>query len=363
MIAERCGECGREYEFEARRWRCKCGGALELDLPPFDAARIDVARYDMWRYRALLPLPPDANPITLGEGGTPCIPFHLPPSTVHRPLSTFHLKCEFLNPTGSFKDRGMSALVTALAAVGACELVEDSSGNAGSALAAFAARAGLPATIYTPAEALPAKLRQIEAYGAQLVCVPGPRREVSAAAQAAVERGAAYASHIWQPLNLAGQATTAFEVWEQLGRRAPDAVVMPVGQGTLLMGLYWGFRALLQGGQIEKLPRLIGAQPDMCAPLVHPEQADWSCATVADGTRIAQPVRGKHILAAVRETGGTLVAIPDKEILRARERLARAGVYVEPTSALAPAALGHFDHAPDATIVIVLTGHGLKSVA
>lgn len=359
MMVERCGECGREYEFEARRWRCECGGALELDLPPFDAARIDAARHDMWRYRALLPLPPAANPVTLGEGGTPLIPFHLPPST-------FYLKCEFLNPTGSFKDRGMSTLVTALAAAGARELVEDSSGNAGSALAAYAARAGLPATIYTPSDALPAKLRQIEAYGARLVRVAGPRREVSAAAQAAVEQGASYASHAWQPINLAGQATTAFELWEQLGRRAPDVVVMPVGQGTLLMGLYWGFRALLQGGRIARLPRLIGAQPAACAPLVN-QRVTHSIAshmmTVADGARIAEPVRGRQILAAVQASGGMLVAIPDEETLRAREQLARAGVYVEPTSALAPAALGHFDHTPDETIVIVLTGHGLKSVA
>ncbi len=369
MIVEWCDECGQEFELSAAVWRCeKCGGALNVRLPPFEAGRVDAARHDMWRYRAMLPLPANAQPVSLGEGGTPLLTFHfppstfhLPPSTFHFPPSTFHLKCELLNPTGSFKDRGMSAAVTALRAVGARELVEDSSGNAGSALAALAARAGLPATIYTPADAAPAKLRQIEAYGAQLVRIPGPRRAVSAAAQAAVERGAAYASHIWQPINLAGQATTAFELWEQLDRRAPEAVVVPVGQGTLLLGLYWGFRSLLEGKCIDRLPRLIGAQPEMCAPLVYPERTEWSCATVADGTRIAEPVRCKQILAAVRETGGALVAIPDDETLQARKQLAHAGIYVEPTSALAVAALTHFTYSPDETIVAVLTGHGLKS--
>lgn len=353
MIIERCSTCGREYELDVQRWRCtQCQDALDVTLPAFDPARIERTRYGVWRYAALLPVPPGAEPVTLGEGHTPLLEFQ-----------DVHLKCESLNPSGSFKDRGMSVLVTALAALGARELVEDSSGNAGAALAAYAARAGLPATIYVPLYAPPAKLVQIEAYGAQLVRIHGSRQGVANAAQAAVlERRACYASHVWQPINLAGQATVAYEVWEQLGGQAPQVVVMPVGHGTLLLGMYWGFCSLLASACIDQLPRLVGVQPEACAPLVrgYPNLPGAGGVTVANGARIARPVRGEQILAAVRASGGRLVAIPDEETLRARDKLARAGIYVEPTSALAMAALEHIQRAEGERVVVVLTGHGLK---
>jgi threonine synthase len=350
---EQCSECEQEYEFDLRRWQCDCGCALNVTLPPFDPSLVESARRDMWRYRAVLPVPSNAQPVTLGEGGTPLVPLQ---------AEGVYVKCETLNPTGSFKDRGMSALVTALAALGASEVVEDSSGNAGAALAAYAARAGLPATIYAPANAPAAKLKQIEAYGANLIRVNGSRQDVARVTQNAVtERGASYASHVWQPINLAGQATTAFEIWEQFEQRAPDVVVTPVGHATLLLGLYWGFCALRAAKRISKVPRLVGAQPEACAPLVDPTQTVWPNVTIADGARIAQPVRRRQIQAAIGDTGGKLAAIPEKEIGQACDKLARQGIYVEPTSALAIAALDHFQRAPGETVVAVLTGHGLKS--
>jgi threonine synthase len=294
-------------------------------------------------------------PLSLGEGGTPLL------------LSRderLRFKVEGANPTGSFKDRGAAVLVSALRAAGAGEVVEDSSGNAGSAIAAYAARAGLAATIYVPEAASPGKLAQIAAYGARLVRVGGSREDVAAAAQAAAGR---YASHCWDPLFFHGTKTAAFELWEQLGARAPDWVVSPVGHGTLLLGLWLGFRELRAAGAILRGPRLVAVQSEACAPLAGAAlgAATRDGETVAEGIRIRHPVRAEEIRAAVAESGGRFATVSDPEILAARARLAREGLFVEPTAAVAPAAAwrlaadGVFRAAE--TVVVPLTGHGFKA--
>ncbi len=351
-----CSWCGRTYPPDPTRVRCECGGVLELtDAPTLDPSRIRPEDFTLWRYRHALPVPPDVPPVTLGEGMTPLV------EARWGDLPVF-FKCEYLNPTGSFKDRGTTVLMTALAAAGVEHVVEDSSGNAGSSLAAYAARAGVRATIYVPAHASPAKRAQIAAYGAQLIAVPGPRSEAARAVLEAAAAGAVYASHVYHPLITAGMKTAACEIWEQLGRRLPDAVILPVGHGSLLLGLARGFAEL--GGR----PRLFGVQAAACAPLA----AAWEEGaaeplpipegeTVAEGVRIARPVRGRAILEAVRASGGAIIAIPDEETLAARKRLAHQGFFVEPTSALAVAALGRLRPRLQGTVVVMLTGSGLKS--
>src|SRR5206468_1042953 len=175
-------------------------------------------------------------------------------------------KLEFTQPSGSFKDRGMAVLFTALRAAGITEAIEDSSGNAGASFAAYAARAGLRARVFVPEAAAGPKRAQIAAYGAEIVAVPGPRSRAAEAALAAVQAGAHYGSHVYNPIGLAGNATAAYEIWEQLGR-APESVVLPVGHGTLLLGLQRGFKALRAAGLIDHLPHLIGVQALACAPL------------------------------------------------------------------------------------------------
>jgi threonine synthase len=293
--------------------------------------------------------------VTLGEGMTPLVAGR---------DGRLLFKVESANPTGSFKDRGATVLVTALAAAGTGALVEDSSGNAGAAIAAYSARAGVPASIFVPAATSAGKLAQIAAYGARVVRVPGSREAVAEAAQAEPGR---YASHCWHPLFFHGTKTLAFELWEQLGGRAPDWVVTPVGHGTLLLGLALGFRELVLGGAIARPPRLCAVQGAGCAPLAGPAlgRPVGDGTTVAEGIRIRAPVRGREIVAAVRESGGRWETVDDGEVRAAQARLGAEGFYVEPTAAVAPAAAwrllaeGAFEDA--ATIVVPLTGHGLKA--
>ncbi|MFN3929916.1 MAG: pyridoxal-phosphate dependent enzyme, partial [Thermoflexus sp.] len=214
----------------------------------------------VWRYRPLLP---EGELLTLGEGGTPLVRGPNPWGI------ELWWKLEFLNPTGSFKDRGAAVMVAVLRAFGAETLVDDSSGNAGAALAAYCARAGLRAKLFVPAHASGPKLRQIEAYGAELVRVPGPRPAATMAAKEACARDPrlVYASHNASPYFVAGLQTLAFEIAEDLGWRAPDHVVVPVGGGGLFLGLAYGFETLARLGRVEKIPRIHVVQAVACAPI------------------------------------------------------------------------------------------------
>ncbi|MGD1992403.1 MAG: pyridoxal-phosphate dependent enzyme [Anaerolineae bacterium] len=367
-----CARCEATYPFDPLAFRCECGGPLRLEgAPTLNLDRVNSNDGTLWRYRHALPLPEGATPVTLGEGGTPLV-------TAEWAGMTVRLKCESLNPTGSFKDRGTTLLVTALREAGVDHVVEDSSGNAGASLAAYAARAGIMATVYVPAHASPVKQAQIAAYGAEVVSVPGPRTEAARAVLAAAEAGAAYASHVYHPLIHHGMKTLAFEICEQLATplsardllllHTPDAVVVPLGHGSLLLGLALGYQELLEAGCIDRLPRLFGIQAAPCAPLA----AAWAEAaavaepveegeTVAEGACIAEPVRDWEILAAVRRTKGAILSVPDEETIYAQRRLAHQGFYVEPTSALALAGLDHLRDQLDGTVVVVLTGSGFKS--
>jgi threonine synthase len=282
------------------------------------------------------------------------------------------MKLESLNPTGSFKDRGAALLVAALHGAGVRDVVEDSSGNAGAALSAYAARAGLQATVYVPAHASSVKQAQIAVYGADVVSVPGSRSDTADAVLKAVEEGAVYATHARSPLYAHGMKTVAFELWEQCGWCAPSTIVVPVGHGGLLLGLDMGFGELLAAGLIERLPRLVGVQAEACAPLVRAwEQGETRVEpidereTVAGGVRIVDPPWGMQVLAAVRRSGGGMIAVADDQILAVQSALAERGFYVELTSALPAAALESWtdDEAADAAspLVVVLTGSGFKS--
>ncbi len=358
----RCLDCEQSWSFDPLRWRCACGGVVEIvEGPGFDPAGVAAGDYTVWRYRDALPLPEGCNPVTLGEGWTPVVDAEW----VDRPV---RFKMESLNPTGSFKDRGAALLVTALRAVGAGEVVDDSSGNAGAALSAYCGRAGVHARIFVPQHASPAKRAQIAVYGAELVRVPGSRTDTTRALLEAVDQGAAYASHAYSPLYAQGMKTIAFELWEQGGRRAPESLVVPVGHGGLLLGLHLGFRDLLAAGVIKDVPALYGVQASACAPLAQAWERGSDVIepveegeTVAGGVRIAAPPWGSYVLDAVRQSGGALLALSDKETLFAQRRLARLGFYVEPTSALPVAALENLRTRLSGVPVVVLTGNGLKS--
>jgi threonine synthase len=278
-------------------------------------------------------------------------------------------KLEGLSPTGSFKDRGASVLVSFLRGLGVREVVEDSSGNAGAALAAYGARAGLQVRIYAPAHTSPAKRRQIEAHGAQFVAVEGPRPRATEAALEAVAAGAYYASHAYSPFFLEGVATLTYEVMEQVHPQVPDHLLFPMGHGSLVASAYLALKRMQAAGEIERLPRLFVAQSTACAPLLEAwlEGRDEPRPvvpgpTVAEGITIGAPAWGWYALRAIRESGGAVVAVNDAEILAAQEALARRGLYVEPTAAVTVAALPHLKDriAAHELVVLPLTGHGLK---
>ncbi|MBG0787930.1 MAG: threonine synthase [Anaerolineaceae bacterium] len=360
----RCNDCGTEAEFALESWRCDCGGAWEpVFSPGFDPDRINPADYSIWRYGDLLPLDIHQPLRVMGVGWTPLVPVGIAGREIH-------LKLEFLSPSGSFKDRGVNAMVNQLAAMGASSLVEDSSGNAGASLAAHAARFGLEAEVFVPAATSPAKIQQIAVYGATVTPVPGPRQAAADAVQASLRPGRAYASHAYNPAYLAGQTTAAYELWEQLGRSAPDWIILPAAQGGQFLGLYFGFSQLLASGLIEKLPRLVAVQAERVAPIVKAWEAGLDCIpavepagpTLAEGAAIPRPVRDKRILQALHESGGTAVAVSEDEITAARETMAHQGYYIEPTSALAYAGyLRLIDRiGVEERVVLPLTGSGLK---
>jgi threonine synthase len=315
--------------------------------------------HSLWRYRAMLPVSDDEVAVTMGEGMTPLADAQYAGRRVY-------FKLEYIAPSGSFKDRGMTVLVTKLCGWGVTRAADDSSGNAGASFAAYCARAGMAAEIFTPAYASPAKLSQIEIFGARLNKIEGPREKATEAVETATAAGLVYGSHAWSPFTLEGTKTVAYEIWEQLGARAPDVYVAPIGQGSLFLGAYRGFKDLLAAGVIAKLPRMIGVQSFACAPIVEALRQGLAHAalivkqqSVAEGISLAHPIRDREILRAIRETGGEAIAVNDEDTLAARLELARIGMYVEPTSAVVGAALKRL--ALDGVVVVVLTGSGLKS--
>ncbi|MBW3622496.1 MAG: threonine synthase [Armatimonadetes bacterium] len=356
-----CQECKATYPLNDLRWRCDCGGLLDLDFTgQFNREALKDRKPTLWRYREALPLDPEAGTVTFDEGFTPLVEAEF---DGRRLL----VKLEFLFPTGSFKDRGAAVMMSHAKALGVERVVEDSSGNAGCAVAAYGARAGIACDIYVPESTSPAKLAQIERYGATLQRVPGSREKTARAAREAAEH-VFYASHVWNPIFFHGTKTFAYEVWEQLGFRAPDTVIVPTGNGTLLIGAALGFRELYAAGQIPRLPRLIAVQAGNCAPLYRADQEGRGFSsppemkeTLAEGIAIAEPARARQMLSLLHETGGEVIAVTDEEIESALFDLCRKGFYVEPTAAVALAGFRKLPTGPEEAVIAPLTGHGLKA--
>jgi threonine synthase len=356
-----CGGCGRDFPQDGFPFRCPhCGSIFEFKQNQDFKPHLVEKGIGIRRFRHCLPLPPDAECITLGEGNTPLV------EDEHIGCRIY-FKCEHLNPTGSFKDRGSAILVSAMKHVGIAGAVEDSSGNAGASFAAYAAHVGIHARIFIPDDASGPKRQQIEAYGAEVIPVPGPRSAASQAVMDEVDRGAIYASHAYLPHGIAGMATIAYELVEQLDR-VPGTVIMPVGQGSLLLGLARGFQALLSAAVIPNLPRLIAVQSKACAPIwaeFHAIETSLTSSaegeTIAEGIRILNPLRAKGVIASIRHTQGDVVAVGEDDIVAGWEALAQNGFYVEPTSAAVwPGLMRCWDQVQE-PIVLILTGHGLKS--
>ncbi len=310
--------------------------------------------------------------VTLGEGNTPCV--RLTALGTRLSLDGLHAKLEFLNPTGSFKDRGTATMLSVAREFGVTELVEDSSGNAGASVSAYAARAGIKSHIFVPADAPEAKLRQIRAYGTEIHPIPGTREDVTEAAVAYHrERGLVYASHMLSPYFAEGTKAFAYEVVRQFDGQTPDHLVFPVGNGSLFIGADNGLREMVASGRIDKMPQLHAVQARNVMPLVAafndeswgPNQASK---TVAGGISVAAPSRQWQIVDILAKVGGSAVAVDEPGILAMQRDLAEVeGIFAEPTSAAAFAGLEELKKAGvirrDDTVVVPVTGFGLKDEA
>ncbi|MET9591242.1 threonine synthase [Streptomyces sp. NPDC006516] len=355
-----CPRDGSRAACTTLTWCCPvCGGPWDLDAGDLSAVRPDSLSgrvNSLWRYEEALPL--SAPAVSLGEGRTPLVPL-----TAH-----VSAKLDFLMPTLSFKDRGAVMLAELARRLSPERVVADSSGNAGTAVAAYCARAGLPCTVYVPEGTSPKKTEQIRAHGARLEVVPGGRDAAAAAAQSAAGApGTFYASHVFNPYFLHGTKTYVYEIWEELGGTLPDAIAVPVGNGTLLLGAALAAEELLAHGLIDRRPALVAVQAEAVSPLARafhagaedlPGLPGEASPTLAEGIAIPRPPRARQILAAVRKSGGTFLTVTEDRIRAAQKDLAARGFFVETTGVACWAAVGDVT---DRSVVVPLCGAGLKT--
>lgn len=353
-----CLGCGIATPPTVHQLRCEaCGSLLRVE---YSAAP-----------SAATPRLPKAHGATLGEGNTPVV--RLETLADRLGLNTLWAKLEFMAPTGSFKDRGSAVLVSVALSEGVAEFVEDSSGNAGASLAAYAAAAGIKAHVFAPASASPGKLDQVRIFGAELHTVDGPRQAATDAAERFVsETGMPYLSHNLSPFFSEGMKPVAYEV-ERSEAAGIDHIVLPVGNGSLLIGTKRGYDELVASGASITPPRFHAVQSDAVMPVISALNnsswtADMAAPTRASGIAVAVPPRLTEMVDAVVSSGGSGVTVSDREIIDWRSELARVtGVFCEPTSATAFAGLQKLIERGDipagADVLVPVTGSGLKEPA
>jgi threonine synthase len=359
-----CSSCHKKFAVATFAYKCDCGGAFRLKKTPskLPLSELQNRPNSLWRYREALPIVKNENIVTLGEGMTPLIKEKFFGKDIL-------LKLDYLFPTGSYKDRGASIMVSKLKELDIRSVVDDSSGNAGAALAAYCAKAGIGCEIYCPATASAGKLVQIGLYGAKLNRIPGSREDTAKAIQEKANE-VFYASHNWNPFFFEGTKTVFYEICEQLNWNVPDSIIMPVGYGSIILGVALAGRELIDMGVINNLPRLIAVQSEAYPPIyeafkkgeVKVVPIGREQYTYAEGIACAKPIRGEQILAALRETNGEVITASEAEIADGIKSLAQRGIYVEPTSAVVIAGLKKSVKAEEGkSNVAILTGSGLKA--
>ncbi|MDG6898111.1 MAG: threonine synthase [Nitrososphaerota archaeon] len=368
----KCVECGKATATELPDSLCpSCGNLLEISGRGGITRRrlFGTAGQGIWRFRQALPFDRDVEPVTLYEGNTPLVRAENLPSA--KGVGELYFKNDGQNPTGSFKDRGMSAAMTRAKSIGARTLVCASTGNTAASLAAYAAKAGLPAAVVVPqGKIATGKLGQAFSYGARVFGVAGNFDSALNLVFGLVRQHRGfYLVNSVNPFRIEGQKVAAFEVFEQLGD-VPDYVVLPVGNAGNISAYWKGFRELKAAGVSRKLPKMIGVQAEGAAPIAEAvsrggEMRAWpEPNTVATAIRIGNPVSWRKALAAIAESGGTALTVSDKEILAAREELAtKEGLLVEAASAAPAAALPKLRFPKNAKVVCIATGNGLKDVS
>ena len=359
-----CTRCGKKTPVTTHAPCCECGGLFELDYtsPAWDEKLIDRDEWSQFRYRAFMAMDDDTTwrSVTMGEGMTPIIRFD----------ENVLFKMDYTMPTLSFKDRGAATLIAHCKAVGVTDCVQDSSGNAGNSVAAYSARAGIGCEIFVPEGTSPKKITMIQAHGAKVNVVPGTRDHCADVCRAKVKNeGVFYANHVYNPFFYEGMKAYIYETFEQL-HRIPANIVVPVGNGTLFIGVVKALEHLLASGAIEKFPNIIALQSELCDPLYlarlrserHPAEVTPQ-PTIAEGIAIGKPMRGDEILDMVYRHDIKVVTAPEDKILEARQAIARRGIYCEHTTAANYAAYLHYceKYGPTPDTLITMCGAGIKS--
>ena len=359
-----CGACEADHAPDMKTLECRrCPSPLDAEYTG-TGATLDVAGYDV-----AMPFSDTASMPTLGEGDTPVMGLAKLGGALG--LERLDAKLEYMNPTGSYKDRGTVVMLAVAREQGVEEVVEDSSGNAGASVSAYSARAGIRAHIFAPATAPAAKLKQIRVYGAEVHSIEGPREAATEAAMSFCEaRGLVYASHAWSPFFFEGTKTFAFETARHYGNEPPAHIVFPVGNGGLFLGAWRGFNELLDGGHVDRIPRLHAVQAANVMPIAASFAGrKWDKAgmqpTMAGGISVAAPARGEQVVEVIRRANGAAVTVDEGEISAMQRALARdEGIFAEPTSAAAFAGVRRLMEdgviAPGESVLAPVTGFGLK---
>jgi len=362
------------YRKDPRTHICaRCGNLLELVKRrhlDYTSLVSGGQHLSVWRYAKALPAGEKSNRVTLGEGGTPLARSVSFGKALK--LKNLYFKNEGQNPTGSFKDRGMTVAVTRAIECGARVLVCASTGNTSASLAAYAARAGLPSAVLLPeGKVAPGKLLQAVAHGSRILKVKGDFDWALEIVREIVEENdSVYLVNSINPYRVEGQKTLAYEIYEQLEMSVPDYVVLPVGNAGNISALWKGFKELHDWGISDRLPAMVGVQAKGAAPIADALARGFRSierwprpSTVATAIRIGNPVSWKKAVAAIEESHGEAITVSDAEMIRARNELAsKEGIFVELASAAPVAALGHLrrEIGSESVVVCVATGNGLK---
>jgi threonine synthase len=373
-----CIGCGAEYPINEIIYNCeRCGDLLEVRVDEkalkekIETGEWRLRPISVWKYKEFLPVFDETKIVTLREGGTPL--YRCERLGKELGVENLYVKNEGANPTGSFKDRGMTVGVSKALELGVKAVVCASTGNTSASLAAYAAKAGLPCIVLIPAGKVAlGKLAQAMMYGAIVV---GVRDNFDVALQMAVsasKKVGLYLLNSINPFRIEGQKTAAFEICDQLEWQVPDRVVLPVGNAGNITAYWKGFRELKALGLVEKLPKMVGVQAAGASPIAKAFASNRATIepvkdpeTVATAIRIGNPVNWKRALNALRGSNGTALTVTDDEIIKAQKLLARKeGIFIEPASAASIAGLKKLvengEVNVDETIVCVATGHGLK---
>jgi len=375
LLGLECSECRKPYDASVEQHLCTCGKPLLARYDLKSAARtlsltaLATRPNTLWRYSEVLPA---GVPVTLGEGMTALI--HAARLGADLGLHRLYIKDEGLNPTGSFKARGMTAAVTRAKQLGAKALAAPTAGNAGGALAAYAAAAGIPAVIVMPADTPSANVMECEAFGATVVKLDGLISDCGKYVAERKDREGWYdVSTLKEPYRIEGKKTMGYELWEQFGGKLPDVIVYPTGGGVGLIGMCKAFDEMQEMGWIDsERPRMVAVQAQGCAPMVkawetRSDHADFfpNAATMASGLRVPGPLGDRMMLRMLRQTGGIALAVTDDEMLHAgRELAAREGIFAAPEGATTVSAAHKLAASawikPKETVVLFNTGSGYK---